>query len=135
MLSPNSDLIAVSLAYPKDLKSPYRMGPPRVSSVRNLLEKVLRLQRHYSSGPIKLGIFDIYRFTLYAVKFVSDYHPLFMGFLIFYFFKLFLFWMQLQRRSRQFSKSFGERPSYFFKTSEIRFDSWSYFLSNSTFQN
>ena len=36
----NTDLIAVSFAYPEDLKSPYRMGPPRVSSVQNLLENV-----------------------------------------------------------------------------------------------
>ena len=64
MSSTNADLIAVSLACPKDLKSPYRMGPPRVSSVRNLLEKVVRLERHCSSGPIKLSIFDIYRFML-----------------------------------------------------------------------
>ena len=41
MSSPNADLIAVSLACSKDLKSPYyRMGTPRVSSVRTLLEKV-----------------------------------------------------------------------------------------------
>ena len=60
----NADLIAVSLACPKDPTSPYRMGPPRESSVRNLLEKVVRLERHCSSSPIKLGIFDIYRSTL-----------------------------------------------------------------------
>ena len=65
MSSPNADLIAVSLACPKDPTSPYRMhmGPPTESSVRNLLEKVGNL-RHCSSGPIKLGIFDIYRSTL-----------------------------------------------------------------------
>ena len=46
MSSPNADLIAVSLACPKDLTSPYRMymGPPRESSVRNLLEKVGNLR-------------------------------------------------------------------------------------------
>ena len=38
--SSSADLIAVSLVCPFDLKSPCRMGPPRVSSVRNLLEKV-----------------------------------------------------------------------------------------------
>merc|ERR1711993_234135 len=61
----NADLIAVSLACPKDPTSPYRMhmGPPRESSVRDLLEKVGNL-RHCSSCPIKLGIFDIYRSTL-----------------------------------------------------------------------
>ena len=59
----NADLIAVCLACPKDPTSPYRMGPPRESSVRNLLENVGNL-RHCSSGPIKLGIFDIYRSTL-----------------------------------------------------------------------
>ena len=41
MLSPNADLIAVSPAcLIKDLKGPHSMGPPRVSSVQNLLEKV-----------------------------------------------------------------------------------------------
>ena len=61
MSNPNADVIAVSLACSKDPKSPYRIwGPPRVSSVRNLLEKVGDL-RHCSSGPIKIGIFDIYR--------------------------------------------------------------------------
>ena len=46
MSSPNADLIAVSLACPKDPTSPYRMhmGPPRESSVRNLLEKVGNLR-------------------------------------------------------------------------------------------
>ena len=40
MSSTNADLIAVSLVCTKDSKSPFRMGPPRVSSVWNLLEKV-----------------------------------------------------------------------------------------------
>ena len=42
----NADLIAVSLACPKDPTSPYRMhmGPPRESSVRNLMEKVGNLR-------------------------------------------------------------------------------------------
>ena len=46
MSSPNADLIAVSLACPKDPTSPYRMhmGPPRESSVRNLLENVGNLR-------------------------------------------------------------------------------------------
>ena len=44
MSCPNADLIAVSLACPKDPTSPYRMGPPRESSVRNLLEKVGNLR-------------------------------------------------------------------------------------------
>ena len=46
MSSPNADLIAVSLACPKDPTSPYRMhmGPPTESSVRNLLEKVGNLR-------------------------------------------------------------------------------------------
>ena len=29
MSSPNADMIAVSLACPKDPKSPYSMGPPK----------------------------------------------------------------------------------------------------------
>ena len=46
MSSPNADLIAVSFACPKDPTSPYRMhmGPPRESSVRNLMEKVGNLR-------------------------------------------------------------------------------------------
>ena len=46
MSSPNANLIAVSLACPKDPTSPYRMhmGPPTESSVRNLLEKVGNLR-------------------------------------------------------------------------------------------
>ena len=46
MSSPNADLIAVCLACPKDPTSPYRMhmGPPRESSVRNLLENVGNLR-------------------------------------------------------------------------------------------
>ena len=44
MSCPNADLIAVSLACPRDPTSPYRMGPPRESSVRNLLEKVGNLR-------------------------------------------------------------------------------------------
>ena len=44
MSCPNADLIAVSLACSKDPTSPYRMGPPRESSVRNLLENVGNLR-------------------------------------------------------------------------------------------
>ena len=39
------------------------MGPPRISSLRNLLEKV-----GCNSGPIKPDIFDIYRSMLTRSK-------------------------------------------------------------------
>ena len=64
MSSPNADLIAVSLACPKDPTSPYRMGPPRESSVRNLLEKVGNLRDIAVLVQSNFGIFDICRSTL-----------------------------------------------------------------------
>ena len=81
MSDPNADLIAVILACPKDPKSPYRMGSSRVCSVGNLR----RLERHCNSGPINLGIFDIYSSDVsLGGQTVSDYHPLFLdGFLPF----------------------------------------------------
>ena len=61
MSSTNADLIAVSFAYPKDPKSPYRMGPPNGSnSVRNLLEKVRDLRDIAILVQSNFGIFDIY---------------------------------------------------------------------------
>ena len=70
MSSPNADLIAVSLACPKDPTSPYRMhmGPPRESSVRNLLEKVGNLRDIAILVQSNFGIFDIYRFAQNLVK-------------------------------------------------------------------
>merc|ERR1712141_346212 len=62
----NADLIAVSLACPKDPKNLLREG----SYLKKVVSEILRngisrkLERHCSSGPIKLGIFDIYRSTL-----------------------------------------------------------------------
>ena len=49
----NTDLIAASFAYPEDLKSPYGMGPPRVSSVQTPKPpgKCRRLEKHCNSGP------------------------------------------------------------------------------------
>ena len=52
MSSPNADIIAVSLSCPKNPKNPYRMGPPRACSVRNLFD-----ERYCNSGPIKLWHF------------------------------------------------------------------------------
>ena len=46
-------MIAVSLAFPKDQKSSYIMGPPRVSNVRNLLRGIVILVHS------NIGIFDI----------------------------------------------------------------------------
>ena len=66
MSSPNADLIAVSLACPKDPKNLLSEG----SYLKKVVSEILRngisrkLERHCSSGPIKLGIFDIYRSTL-----------------------------------------------------------------------
>ena len=63
---PNVDLIAVSLACPKDPKNLLSEG----SYLKKVVSEILRngisrkLERHCSSGPIKLGIFDIYRSTL-----------------------------------------------------------------------
>ena len=62
----NADLIAVSLACPKDPKNLLSEG----SYLKKVVSEILRngisrkLERHCSSGPIKLGIFDIYRSTL-----------------------------------------------------------------------
>ena len=50
----NTDLIAVSFAYSEDLKSPYRMGPPRVSSAQTS-GKSRRLEKYCNSGPIILA--------------------------------------------------------------------------------
>ena len=59
MSSSNADLSAVSLACPKDLKNLKKV----VSEIlRNGISR--KLERHCSSGPIKLRIFDIYRSTL-----------------------------------------------------------------------
>ena len=57
MLSPNTNMIAVSFACPKNPKKPYRMGPLRVISVGNLLEKLGDLRDIAISGPIKLWHF------------------------------------------------------------------------------
>ena len=67
MPSPNPDIIAVSFAYPKDPKSPCRMGPPNGSSVRNLLEKVGDLRDIAILVQSNFGIFDIYWSTLNLV--------------------------------------------------------------------
>merc|ERR1712141_461337 len=62
----NADLIAVSLACSKDPKNLLSEG----SYLKRVVSKIFRngisrkLERHCSSGPIKLGIFDIYRYTL-----------------------------------------------------------------------
>ena len=66
MSCPNADFIAVSLACPKDPKNLLSEG----SNLKKVVSEILRngisrkLERHCSSGPIKLGIFDIYRSTL-----------------------------------------------------------------------
>ena len=54
MSTTNSDLIAVSLAYPKDPKSPYRMGPPSQQCPKAHGES-WKLERYCNSGPIKLA--------------------------------------------------------------------------------
>ena len=78
MSSPNADLIAVSLACPKDPTSPYRMhmGPPRESSVRNLLEKVGNLRDIAVLVQLNLAFLTFIVLHLRS-QIVSDYHPLF----------------------------------------------------------
>ena len=91
MSSPNADLIAVSLACPKDLTSPYRMhmGPPTESSVRNLLEKVGNLRDIAVLVQLNLAFLTFIDLHLHS-QIVSDYHPLFLNGL-FQFFVLFCF--------------------------------------------
>ena len=57
--SPDADLIAVSLAYPQDPKSPYRIGPPRASRMQcpKPPGESRMIERHCNSGPIKLWHF------------------------------------------------------------------------------
>ena len=98
----NADLIAVSLACPKDPTSPYRMhmGPPRESSVRNLLEKVGNLRDIAVLVQLNLAFLTFIDLHLHSQT-VSDYHPLFLNGL----FQLFFFWMQW--RGPIFSRSSG----------------------------
>merc|ERR1711993_130552 len=74
----NADLIAVSLACPKDPTSPYRMhmGPPTESSVRNLLEKVGNLRDIAVLVQLNLAFLTFIDLHLHS-QIVSDYHPLF----------------------------------------------------------
>ena len=76
----NADLIAVSLACPKDPTSPYRMhmGPPRESSVRNLLEKVGNLRDIAVLVQLNLAFLTFIDLHLRS-QIVSDYHPLFLN--------------------------------------------------------
>ena len=78
MSSQNADLIAVSLACPKDPTSPYRMhmGPPTESSVRNLLEKVGNLRDIAVLVQLNLAFLTFTDLYLYS-QIVSDYQPLF----------------------------------------------------------
>ena len=80
MSSPNADLIAVSLACPKDPTSPYRMhmGPPRESSVRNLLEKVGNLRDIAVLVQLSLAFLTFIDLHLHSQT-VSDYHSLFLN--------------------------------------------------------
>ena len=55
-------------AYPEDPKGPYRMGPPRVSSVRNLLKNVGDLRDIAILVHSNISIFDIYWSVLKLVK-------------------------------------------------------------------
>ena len=84
MSSTNADLIAVSPAWPKDPKSPYRMGPSRVSSVRNLLEKVGDLRDIAILVQSNLAFLIFTDLCLHGQT-VSDYHPLFYIIWVFFF--------------------------------------------------
>ena len=76
----NADLIAVCLACPKDPTSPYRMhmGPPRESSVRNLLENVGNLRDIAVLVQLNLAFLTFIDLHLHSQT-VSDYHPLFLN--------------------------------------------------------
>ena len=90
MSCPNADLIAVSLACPKDPTSPYRMGPPIESRVRNLLEKVGNLRDIAVLVQLNLAFLTFIDLHLCS-QIVSDYQPLFSnGFFEFEIIKLFL---------------------------------------------
>ena len=80
MPCPNADLIAVSLACPKDPTSPYKMhmGPPRESSVRNLMEKVGNLRDIAVLVQLNLAFLTFIDQHLHSQT-VSDYHPLFLN--------------------------------------------------------
>ena len=78
MSSTNADLIAVSLACPKDPTSPYRLGPPTESSVRNLLEKVGNLRDIAVLVQLNLAFLTFIGLHLCS-QIVSDYHPLFFN--------------------------------------------------------
>ena len=76
MSCPNADLIAISLACPKDLTSPYRMhmGPPTESSVRNLLGKVGNLRDIAVLVQLNLAFLTFIDLHLPS-QIVSDYQP------------------------------------------------------------
>ena len=78
MSSPNADLIAVSLACPKDPTSPYRIGPPRESSVRNLLEKVGNLRDIAVLVQLNSAFLTFTDLHLHS-QIVSDDQPLFLN--------------------------------------------------------
>ena len=102
MSIPNAEMIAVSLACPKDPTGPYRkhMGPPRESSVRNLLEKVGNLRDIAVLVQLNLAFLTFIDLHLHSQT-VSDYHPLFLNGL----FQFNFFWMQW--RGPLFSTSQG----------------------------
>ena len=91
MSCPNADLIAVSLACPKDPTSPYRMhmGPPTESSVRNLLEKVGNLRDIAVLVQLNLAFLTFIDLHLHS-QIVSDYQPLFINGFFEFEIKLFL---------------------------------------------
>ena len=92
MSSTNADLIAVSPAWPKDPKSSYRMGPSRVSSVRNLLEKVGDLRDIAILVQSNLAFLIFTDLSLHGQT-VSDYHPLFYIIWVFFFSIEIDFWL------------------------------------------
>ena len=87
--STNADLIAVSLACPKDPTSPYRMGPPRESSVRNLLENVGNLRDIAVLVQLNLAFLTFIDLHLRS-QIVLDYQPLFINGFFEFEIKLFL---------------------------------------------
>ena len=110
MSSPNADLIAVSLACPKDPKNLLSEGSNLKKVVSEILRNGIRrkFERHCSSGPILLGIFDIYRSTLTQSKLSRIINLVFSnGFFEFEIVKLFL---------DAYAVPYSQRAPNFYKT-------------------
>ena len=98
MSSWNADLIAVSLACPKNPKSPFGMGPPKLVVFENSwrkLETWETLQFWSSQNLASLSFTEIYTKPCQTV---SDYHPLFLFWVYIFALRTFkkIFWMHMR---------------------------------------